>query len=84
MDMDEDFEAAPLGPLFVNPITTLELKVLYNIIVFSKNSDQYLFFEGSIIFIEIIEMDSLALRKIKPIFGFILSSIDISKNEEIL
>ena len=53
--MDVDLEAAPLGPLFVNPITTLDLKVLYNIIVLSKNSDHYLFFEGSNIFIGNLE-----------------------------
>ena len=46
MDMDEDFEAAPLGPLFVDPINAHEFKVLYNIIVFSKNSDHYLFLRG--------------------------------------
>ena len=28
LDMDVDFEAAPLGPLFVNARTTLKLKVL--------------------------------------------------------
>ena len=62
MDMDEDFEAAHLGPLFVDPITTIELKVLYNIIVFSKNSDhQYLFFEGSNIFVGNLEVGFLAL-----------------------
>ena len=61
MDMDEDFEAAPLGPLFVNTITTLESKVLYNIIVFSKNSDQYLSFEGSNIFVGHLEVGFLAL-----------------------
>ena len=43
MDMDEDFEATPLAPLFVDPITTIEVKVLYNITVFSKNLDQYFF-----------------------------------------
>ena len=52
MDMSEDFEAAPMCPLFVDPITILDLKVLYIVIVFSKNSDQYLFFEGSNIFME--------------------------------
>ena len=51
MDMDEDFEAAPMSPLFVNPITTLDSKVLYNIIVFSKNSDLYLSFEWLNIFV---------------------------------
>ena len=51
MDMDEDFEAAPMSPLFVNPITPLELKDLYNIVVFSKSSNQYLLFEGSNIFV---------------------------------
>ena len=61
MDMDEDFEAAPLGPLFVDPITTIELKVFYNITVFSKNSDQYLFFEGSNIFVGNLEVGFLAL-----------------------
>ena len=38
------FEAGPLGPLFLNPITKLQLIVLYKIIVFSKNSGQYLSF----------------------------------------
>jgi len=27
MDLDEDFEATPMSPPFVNPTTTLELKV---------------------------------------------------------
>ena len=56
MDMDEDFEAAPLGPLFVNPTTTLELEFLCHIIVFSKNSDQNLLFEGSNIFVGHLEI----------------------------
>ena len=59
--MDVDFEAAPLGPLFENPITTLELKVFYNIIVFSRNLGQYLLFEGSNIFVESLEVGFLAL-----------------------
>ena len=45
--MNEDFEAAPMSPLFVNPITTIEIKVLCNMIVFSKNLGHYLFFEVS-------------------------------------
>ena len=65
MDLDEDFEAAPMSPLFVNPITTLELKVLYNIIVFSKNLGHYLFFEGSNIFVGILEVGFLALQRKK-------------------
>ena len=56
------FEVAPLGAKFVQPTTTLELKVLYNIIVFSKNLGQYLSFEGSNIFVEILEVGFLALR----------------------
>ena len=56
MDMDEDFEAAPMSPLFVNPITTLDLKVLYNMIVFSKISDLYLPFEWLNIFVENLEV----------------------------
>ena len=56
MDMDEDFEAAPMSPLFVNPITTLDSKVLYNIIVFSKNSDLYLSFEWLNIFVGNLEV----------------------------
>ena len=51
MDMDEDFEAASKSPLFVNPVTTLDSNVFYNIIVFSKNSDLYLSFEWSNIFV---------------------------------
>ena len=54
MDMDENFEAAPMSSLFVNPITTIDSKVLYNVIVFSKNSNQYLFFERSNIFVGVI------------------------------
>ena len=45
------FEVAPLGPKFVHPITTLELKVFYNVIVFSKYLGQDLSFEGSKIFV---------------------------------
>ena len=45
--MDEEFGAAPLGTLFVNPLIDFELKVLWNIIVFSTKSDQRIFFEGS-------------------------------------
>ena len=56
MDMDEDFEAAPRSPLFVNPITTLDSKVLYNIIVFSKDSDLYLSFELLNIFVGNLEV----------------------------
>ena len=52
---------AAISPLFANPITTLEFKVLYKIIKFSKNSDQYLFFEGSNIFIGNLEVGFLAL-----------------------
>ena len=59
--MDVDFEAVPLGSLFVNPMTTLELKVLYNIIVFCKNSDLYLSFEWLNIFVENLEVGFLAL-----------------------
>ena len=61
MDMDEDFEAAPMSPLFVDPITILDLKVLYIVIVFSKNLDQYMFFQGSNIFMENLEVGFLAL-----------------------
>ena len=57
MDMHEDFEAAPMILLFVNPIATLVL----NIIVFSKNSDQYLFFEGSYVFVGNLEVGFLAV-----------------------
>ena len=56
MDMDEDFEAAPMSPLFVNPMTTLDSQFLYNIIVFSKNSDLYLSFEWLNIFVENLEV----------------------------
>ena len=56
MDMDEDFEAAPMSPLCVNPKTTLDSKVLYNIIVFSKNSDLYLSFEWLNIFVGNLEV----------------------------
>ena len=38
VDMNANFEAAPMGPLIVNPKTILELKVLCNIILFSRNS----------------------------------------------
>ena len=58
MDMNEDFEASPLGP---NPTTTLELKVLYNIIAFPKNSDQCLFFESSKISVGHLEVGFLVL-----------------------
>ena len=78
------FEDAPLGPLFLNSITTLELKVLYNFIVFSNNLGQYLFFKGSNIFVGILEVDFLALRTKKSIFTFIPRSIDIAQSEEIL
>ena len=61
MDMDEDFEAAPLGPLFVNRLTTLKFKGLLNIIVFSKNSDQYLSFERLRIFVGYLKVGFLAL-----------------------
>ena len=57
MDMDEDFEAAPMSPLFVNPITTLDSKVWCNIIVFSKNLDLYLSFEWLNIFVGNLEVD---------------------------
>ena len=50
--MDEYFEAAPMSPLFVNSKTTLDSKVLCNIVVFSKNSDLYLSFEWLNIFVE--------------------------------
>ena len=56
MDMDEDFEAAPMSPLFVDPITILDLKVLYIVIVFSKNSDLYLSFEWLNIFVGNLEV----------------------------
>ena len=55
------FEVAPLGPKFVQPTTTLELKVLYNIIVFSKNLGQYLSFEGSNIFVGHLKVGFLAV-----------------------
>ena len=51
-----------MGPKFVHPTTTLKLKVLYNIIVFSKDLGQYLSFEGSNIFVEILEVGFLALQ----------------------
>ena len=51
MDMDEDFEAAPMSPLFVNPITTLDSKFFCHIIVFYKNSDIYLSFEWLKLFV---------------------------------
>ena len=73
-----------MGPKFVQPTTTLELKVLYNIIVFSKNLGQYLSFEGSNIFVEILEVGFLALQTKKSIFAFIPKSKDIAQNEEIL
>ena len=63
-----------MSPQFLNPITALKLKVLYNIIVFSKNSDQYLFFEGSNIFLGILEVRFLALQK-KSIFDFMPNSV---------
>ena len=56
MDMDEDFEVASMSPLFVNPITNLDSKVLYNIIVFSKNSDLYVSFEQLNIFLRNLEV----------------------------
>ena len=55
------FEVAQLGPMFVHPITTLELKVLHNIIVSSKNLGQDLSFEGSNIFVRVLEIDFLAV-----------------------
>ena len=84
MDMDEDFEAAPMSPLFVNPITTLDSKDLYNIIVFPTNSDLYLSFEGLDIFVRNLEVDFLAVRTKKSIFAFIPRSTDIVWNMEIL
>ena len=54
--MDVDFEAALFVPLFLNQITTLELTVLYNIIVFSKYLDQHLSFQGSNIFVGTLEV----------------------------
>ena len=38
--MDVDFEVAQVGPKFQNPKTTLEMIVLNQVIVSSKNSDQ--------------------------------------------
>ena len=73
-----------MSPLFEYQITTLELKFLYNIIVFSKNLGHYLFFEESNIFVEILEVGFFALQRKKTIFGFMLSSIDIAQDEEIL
>jgi len=54
-----------MSPPFVNPITTLILKVLYNIIVFSKNLGHYLSFEGSNIFVGTLEVGFLALQRKK-------------------
>ena len=44
--MDEDFEAASMSPLFVDSITILDSKVLYIVIVLSKNLGQYMFLRG--------------------------------------
>ena len=55
------FEVAQLGPKFVDSITTLELKVLNHINVYSKNLGQDLSFEGSNIFVGILEVGFLAL-----------------------
>jgi len=58
---------------------------LYIVIVFSENLGHYLFFEGSNIFVGILEVGFLALqREKKSVFGFMPSSINIAQNEEIL
>ena len=66
------------------PLTTLELKVLYNIIVFSKYLGKELSFEGSNIFVRVLEVGVLALWIKKSIFAFIPRSTDNAYNEEIL
>ena len=73
-----------MGPKFVHPITTLEIKVLNHISVSSKDLGQDLSFEGSNIFVEILEVGFLALRTKKSIFTFNPRSINIAQNEEIL
>ena len=61
MEMDEDFEAACMCPVFVDPKTILDLKVLYYIIVIPNNQIHICFFEGSNIFVENLEVGFLAL-----------------------
>ena len=63
------FEVAQLGPKFLHPNFTLELKVLHNIIVFSKDLGQDLSFEGSNIFVEVLKVGFLALQRKKSIFA---------------
>ena len=59
--MDVDFDIAQLGPKFQHHKTTLELIVLNQIIILSKNSDQDLSFEGLTIFIRNLEVDFFEL-----------------------
>ena len=66
-----------MDPLFLNPKTTLELQVLYMIVI-SKNSGHYLSFVGH------LKIGFSVLQWWKSIVGFIPSSIDIAKNEKIL
>ena len=62
LDMDVDFEVAQLGPKFQHPKTTLALIVLNQIIIWSKNSDQDLSFEGLNIFVGHLEVDFFELQ----------------------
>ena len=59
--MDVDFEVAQLGPKFYHPKTTLELKVLNQIIVISKSLDPELSFEWLNIFVGHQKVGFLAL-----------------------
>ena len=56
-----DFEVAPLGPKFQRSESTLALKILNHINVYSKNLDQDLSFEWIKIFAGHLNVDLLEL-----------------------
>ena len=60
------------------------MKIIWNKIVSSKNSDQDLSIEGLNILVEIIEVGYLALQTKTSEQGLVLRSIVTAENEDIL